>query len=389
MSDDEDRDVAGGEEDFDLMVWARKSGLSRRTTGHLASEECTSKRVLRLLTATDIMSFPLPLGQRRLLQEAVTQLCDDPGDTGLLDQVIAAQLSTGEQGVAAVTDARLELPTATTPLAGTPPAGPTALDPGMQTSVPLDQLLRPLAAAMQADHGPAHQATAGVTLMPTGVAVGQPSASTYLNQHSAPGKPLHIVDYLSSNSQIYEEEIPIAGTAGDSRVVIKTGPRRPKVEAVTPSQWFAANCRMIDEMMVDAQCTPIHLRSYIAYVAKTCELSDRYVWGSVMLYDEEYRTQQARQQFPWGTDMPHFHTVFLREKHNTSHVGEHHSTVKKGGFNRGHERGRYRPPSQQDTKEPCRLYNVERCNFPNCRYPHICNVQGCGQSHPQTQHTKN
>ncbi len=59
---------------LNLTEWARENHLTRPTTILLTKEECASKEALAVLTAGDVMSMDLPLGQRRLLLAAIQRL---------------------------------------------------------------------------------------------------------------------------------------------------------------------------------------------------------------------------------------------------------------------------------------------------------------------------
>ena len=55
------------------------------------------------------------------------------------------------------------------------------------------------------------------------------------------------------------------------------------------------------------------MRTYLQYTKMVGELAARYMWQSMLPFDEEYRQQQAKQGFPWWTDAPHLGTVMLRD----------------------------------------------------------------------------
>ncbi len=379
------------DEVFNFTDWALRFKLSRKTTGLLTTEECTSREALRLLGSADVMSMDLPLGQRKLLTAAVEELKDDTAGTSRIGTVSKDSGSGNNRA------------------SGLPETGTSSQEPSGQQGVlagedgvllPLDTVLRPLAAALQsnlqgeprtagdATPNAGYAGTTGshvrgvqeVTLLPSGATLGQPNPATYLRQPTSSGKPLSLLKYLPASLNVSEHEIPIAESDG-GRIVLKSGPKRPRPESLSPQQWFSANCRAIAEM-IENQASTVDLLSYITYLVKTCDLADRFDWPSIMLYDAEYRELQARQGFPWGADMPHCQKVYLREKPRSDTAprtwpGRRPGSQRGGGTTGGRK------------MEPCRLYNVGRCNFANCIYRHVCSVPECGQAHPQTQHPKN
>ncbi len=55
-------------------------------------------------------------------------------------------------------------------------------------------------------------------------------------------KRLDIVDFVQRG--LLEEEVTLS-TGGGAEEVFKSGPRKPKLETVSPMQWSAANIRII------------------------------------------------------------------------------------------------------------------------------------------------
>ena len=74
MSGSEDDDVA---EQFNLQDWCKAAELTRKTEGTLSKEELTSLDALKMLEPVDLREMGLPIGQRKLLQQAVASLRTD------------------------------------------------------------------------------------------------------------------------------------------------------------------------------------------------------------------------------------------------------------------------------------------------------------------------
>ena len=71
MSGNEDDEVA---EQFNLQDWCKAAGLTRKTEGTLSKKELTSLDALKMLEPVDLREMGLPIGQRKLLQQAVASL---------------------------------------------------------------------------------------------------------------------------------------------------------------------------------------------------------------------------------------------------------------------------------------------------------------------------
>ena len=380
------------------------SSLSKRTVTLLKKEDLEQEWIIKTLDRADIMSMDLPLGQRKALWTAVKALTEvksgpSPEEKGEEDDCGG---SLGEQGDGmgagggagagagggAGTGAGGGAGAGAGGGAGAGAGGGAEMSGGrsaggskggaeQESHMPLDNLLAPLLAALrgsQPEPTSVTGATGQATTLASGATIGFVNPGNHLTGVTPRGKLPSLLDCLPGSATLQEEEIPVAG-AGNSRVVIKTGPKRPKPENITPTQWFAANC-VIMAHMIDQNVGSIQLKSYLSYVQKTSELGERYMWSSVMLYDQEYRKQQAAQEFPWGADIPHFHRVYLRER------------PRKAGPGTGISKP-WQPSARNATSSPCRLYNIEKCHFNPCRYSHVCDA--CGGDHPQTRHpaTKN
>ena len=70
------------EEEFDLTSWCKDHGITRKTQQTLKKEELTMAGALALLEPRDLRELNIPLGQRKLLQQAVASLnaTRDPHD---------------------------------------------------------------------------------------------------------------------------------------------------------------------------------------------------------------------------------------------------------------------------------------------------------------------
>ena len=76
---------------------------------------------------------------------------------------------------------------------------------------------------------------------------------------------------------------------------------------------------------------------------------------SVLLFDREYRKLQASTGFQWGTDVQHFHTLFLQPRDKSAAQGN----LPKKGMPNGQTAGK---PNKDKTKEKpiCRNLMLKR-----------------------------
>ena len=107
-----------------------------------------------------------------------------------------------------------------------------------------------------------------------------------------------ITDFVVGNS---EEEIIVGGN-GTQQVILKSGPRKPKLEAVTLAQWTVANLGILYKLLGKGKLDSKSILDYLSYTAKVCQLVQRFNLVSVFMYDREYRRLQSTHGFRWGID---------------------------------------------------------------------------------------
>ena len=98
-----------------------------------------------------------------------------------------------------------------------------------------------------------------------------------------------------------EEEVVIWGQ-GEQQIVVKAGPKKPKLENLTLSQWSVANLAILNKLVADGKLKDESLMDYLSYFTKIYQLVQKCSLASVLLYDHEYRQLQANMSFSWGTD---------------------------------------------------------------------------------------
>ena len=76
-----------------------------------------------------------------------------------------------------------------------------------------------------------------------------------------------IVDFVCGNA---EEEIVVGGT-GSHQEVLKAGPKKPKLETVSLSQWTIANLTILYKLHGESRLTGEDMLDYLSYTTKICQ----------------------------------------------------------------------------------------------------------------------
>ena len=188
-----------------------------------------------------------------------------------------------------------------------------------------------------------------------------------------------ITDFVSNQ---VEEEAVVGGN-GAQQVVLKSGPRKPKLENVTLAQWSVANLAILYKLVSESKLHAGNILDYLSYTTKVCQLVQRYTLISVLLYDREYRQLQARQEFRWGTDVPHLHTMHLQTR--TSRPAQPAPRRANTGIQRN-----VTSTGQNvtlDGRVICKLFNSRvGCHYKECKFVHQCSHSGCHQFHSAQTH---
>ena len=166
------------------------------------------------------------------------------------------------------------------------------------------------------------------------------------------------------------------GGNGTQQVVVKSGPHKPKLENVSLAQWSVANLAILYRLVAESKLHGGNILDYLSYTTKICQLVQSFTLISVLLYDREYRRLQARHDFRWGTDVPHFHTIHLQPR-----TVQPNQPVS-GKANGGTQKNTTPASLTLDGKVICKLYNSKAgCHYKECRFAHQCSHSGCHQYH--------
>ena len=184
-----------------------------------------------------------------------------------------------------------------------------------------------------------------------------------------------------------EEEIVVSGS-GSHQVVLKSGPKKPKLENVSLAQWTIANLAIMYKLHGEAKLNGDGILDYLSInekllTTKVCQLVQRYILVSVLLYNREYRKLQCAHEFRWGIDVQHLHSVYLQP-------------CMPGPGNLAQKSGNpmLRPqpassPLTLDGKVICKLFNTRSgCHYKEaCQFVHQCSHPGCHLLHSAVTHS--
>ena len=83
-----------------------------------------------------------------------------------------------------------------------------------------------------------------------------------------------------------EEEVVIGGQ-GEQQIVVKAGPKKPKLENLTLSQWSVANLAILYKLVEDGKLKDEALMDNLSYSTKIYQLVQKCSLASVQLYGRE------------------------------------------------------------------------------------------------------
>ena len=341
-----------------VTLWGKRKKLSSNTISQLLTLGFDSLEALALLTSDDLSKSKMPVGQSKLLLKAIQQtFCS----------TVTVQTA----------------PTAQTPATTPVPEGDQIQTETAEPEDPfVQEVLNQLGAAQLAERGVAAPSRNPQTLGQEGMLSWQ-DPQIYLKSLVTPkAQSVHhdIVDYVNVLGVAMSEEY-ISCTA-NGQLVYKSGPAKPKLEAISQNQWSVANLAILYKLLEEGGLGHDQMLDYLSYTTRIYQLLSSFDQISVFIYDREYRRLQHMHKFRWGTDIPHLQTVHLKPRplHPQS------TRARLSGppnTNAGH----YASHTLLGN-EICRLFNGRRgCKLTSCRFEHVCSVKGCTQAHPALEHT--
>ena len=199
-----------------IADWCRAKNISVAAISKLLDSGFRSISDLQLLTADEMPRLELPLADELRLRQG---LRDIPG--------------------------RCPPPIGTT---HRPSQDPLSSVPTADAPVPLDTLLQTLQQPLgRPTPSPAQSSNARLYL----------SSSGQLD-----GKCLDIVDFVPG---VLSPKDTVALPGSEGKLMYDAGPKKPKLESVSPHQWYAANCRIMYKLIIDGDLIGEAISDYLGY----------------------------------------------------------------------------------------------------------------------------
>lgn len=371
--------------DEDVVInFCLQNKIAKTAIDELLRRGYNSLEALALVEMEDLVSPKIPKGQRRLILHIAATLQRKKTESSLNSSAGAT-----ENGAASVA-----VSTETTDISTTNQQPVTISDEGARRGVSVNRGTSESENGVQRvstnDSGDLYdrvnflfQEQQKLSAVANSEEQNQPAQASWsdpqIHLTTAAGKSsanyLDICDFVQSS---VEEEIVLGGQ-GDQQIVVKSGPKKPKLENVTLSQWSVANLAILYQLVRENKLKGPSLFDYLSYTTKVYQLVQRYSLISVLLYDREYRKLQAALKFRWGTDVQHLSSIHLQARDKPAAQGNQQKkqTVP----------NKLGKSSKTKSDIVCRNFKSQKgCSFQDCKFKHTCIIPGCKEAHSAVNH---
>ena len=138
--------------------------------------------------------------------------------------------------------------------------------------------------------------------------------------------------------------------------------------------WVAANARIMHKLSNTGKLSGLsQIADYLLYTVKVAELLESHTLASVVVYDNYYCKLQHQYGFFTASS-----TRFLVKRRALTQFNQ---TLARPSTDSRFNSGR----QPQFVKPICHQFN-SGCNWPQCRFQHVCLVANCSRSHLQHEH---
>ena len=270
-----------------VLQWARENKISEGAVDRLFEEGFTSLEALRLLDEEDLSKSKIPRGQKKLILACVRGLGknDEHQQSGVnrVAQTNLTERMRAQSPESAQTNQSAAAGTSHDVENGDSQGRQHQPDNYVQGLV--NQLVRGqfqaqngLASDLNIRHCPVSGSGSGVlneapplvgdvNLAQAPVTQSWKDPQIYLSS-AATGKSApsyyDIIDFVGGG---VEEEV-IVGNTGSHQVVLKSGPRKPKLENVSLAQWTVANLAILYKLQGEAKLTIESIMDYLSYTTR-------------------------------------------------------------------------------------------------------------------------
>ena len=325
LSGDDERDdggkIADSGEKFDFTLWTKNSGINRKTAALLRKEDLVTIEALVLLDDSDLKDLEMTIGQRKLFQSALYTLkginCEEKSAADKHKLRVSTVKSTNDHLNSSVFVEKKANPADTCQNQDPPsiprtqePAGPTIADFRKQASQ-----LQSSGKMFDSYLSNFTQKPENEKIIPITNSLSQsdlcakPSdlsdPRTILTVKASSQKAKHITNFLPESvkrrlQSKSKKEWFLAKSGEGENLVIKQDCEHP-YSGITLSEWSAANCRLLADLLRSGDLNIKMIEFYLAYSTQIYDFVPKYEWESILDFDFQYRERQAEYGFNWGS----------------------------------------------------------------------------------------
>lgn len=188
------------------------------------------------------------------------------------------------------------------------------------------------------------------------------------SQEGATGKVRDLTTYVSLNAAVANSgsDGPLALGLVDGRITVAK--KKVPLEKMSMPQYFEAALKIHEEMVEVDRIDTTTAQQYLGYVRRISQMAQVFTWQSILLFDREFRKEQAAKQLPWCTESAYLMTLLLRPLTQLARKPTQlHKTDATG-------------------RQICIRWNRGACVRSTCNYAHVC-LDCLSPSHMQRSHT--
>ena len=177
-------------------------------------------------------------------------------------------------------------------------------------------------------------------------------------------KVVHITDFLNETAKTRRRnkrrDLVLSTVEGhDATVVLRPEEPHP-YSGISFDEWSGANMRLLNHLLTCGSLLRENVDYYLAYTAIISDFYQKYEWDSILLFDFQYREQQAAYNFRWGYINPMMELQTL-----VPLLKGKDAAMRRTG------------PAAHNRVEECRQWRAYgHCRFGNsCKYTHVPRAQ--------------
>ena len=263
---------------FSFGEWCKAAALSTSSRKLLKDNGIVEKKTLVLMTPADVLALQMPLGQQVLLRAALADLGNESFQDNESESAPSRPASPVSSRQDPQPDSRGSAPESAQTV--------SLLDAGKA----LDALLA------------AGDPTQAPYALPEVAKIPEYNPRVHLTLKATNKKAAKIFNFLpdkvKERIQRSRRDRLWVLKGEDGSLSMQT--RDPEVFSITPTEWNAANARIMAHLLETGDLAPRDIDLYLAYTVQINEMYELYEWTSILSFDGRYRELQAQHGFAWG-----------------------------------------------------------------------------------------